>query len=667
MNFSISPLSNKPGLRLADTTQESFLNIYTDTEVATREIPNPEFVFSIGCAVAFEAKEIAIPRKSLNIFTGDGTFHKQCISGEIKDGTYYYSPTSAPFKVLIRIEGQVDISAVNGETILTFPETTTVELGLRTLSEKPVGEIKTPLTPEGIAQAISLFGAGLRTTSPERSYPTLRGHPPTITEGDSFSYSDDITPPETGLTIVVPFEYGALYTVAPLAYYLGADLRAGDNPRIEGSDWNHSLGPNLHKRTREALYQTFALDCIVRSAGLYPLDYRLEDNLPFSLDKQVLYDLTLEVRTKEYLDFPFADIEPHLPEWHNTVDIVGDSENALALPYTIADLSTVRGISCPNLGSGTQRKDQLFSLDPVQTSNHTYIGDGIPIGATKGTVESYQRGLDWEADDINEITVTTVCNNDAMAAETNTSISDIRNLVRFDMNIHRNLTKEQLVEVLESHNHFLHYIGHASSEGLECSDGHLDLTDIDIDVRAKTFLLNACSSYEQGEAIVDAGSLGGIATLADINDEPATAIGKTIAQLLNTGFSLKTALKIAKEDSITGHEYAILGDGAVEICQSRSGPITASKISAGDSDDTYDLTAERYPSNTFQVGSHTKFHYSMGDHVYVPSNTTLKNVPIDDINQITDKEHFPLFINGELHWSDEDIRSLVKSIGGSSQ
>lgn len=663
MNFSIDSLSNKPGVRLADTTQDSFLNIYTDTEVSAREIPNPEFAFSIDIAIAFEAKEIAIPRKSLNVFSGDGTFRKRCESCEIEGGTNYLSPTSTPFKVFIRTKGHVDISAVNGETILTFPKTTTVEIGLRTLSEKPVGEIHTPLTPEGIAQAISLFGAGLRTTSPERSYPTLRGHPPTITEADTFSYSDDITPPETGLTIVVPFEFQALYTVAPLAYYLGAEIRAGDNPRIEGSGWSHSLGPNLHKATSEALYQVFALDCIVRSAGLFPLDYKLETDLPFSLDKQELYELPLEARTNEYLDYQFADIEPHLPKWHNTVDINGVSETAPALPYAIADLSFVRGISCPKLDSKSQMEDQLFGLDPAPTSNHTYIGEGIPVGAAKGTVESYQQRLDWEADDVDEITVTVVCNNDEMADETNTSISDIRNLVRFDMNMHQNLTKDGLVDVLESHNHFLHYIGHATSEGLECSDGYLDLTDRDINVGAKTFLLNACSSYEQGKALVDAGSLGGIATLVDVNDDPASAIGESIAQLLNTGFSLKTALKVAKEDSITGHEYSILGDGDVEICQSRSGPIMAVKVSAGDSAGTIDLTTVRYPSNTYGVGTHSKFHADLEDYSFVPSNTTIKNLPIEDFVEIIDVEHLPILINGELHWSDEDIRALVKSIG----
>jgi len=91
----------------------------------------------------------------------------------------------------------------------------------------------------------------------------------------------------------------------------------------------------------------------------------------------------------------------------------------------------------------------------------------------------------------------------------------------------------------------------------------------DLDVGVSAFLLNACQSYQQGEALVHRGSRGGIVTLSDVANSPATQLGRIIARLMNSGFNLRAALYVAKRELITGHQYIVVGDGGTTICHSR--------------------------------------------------------------------------------------------------
>lgn len=47
-------------------------------------------------------------------------------------------------------------------------------------------------------------------------------------------------------------------------------------------------------------------------------------------------------------------------------------------------------------------------------------------------------------------------------------------------------------------------------------------------------------------------------------------IGRTMACLLNTGFPLRAALTIARDESIIGGKYIVIGDGGLSITQPKS-------------------------------------------------------------------------------------------------
>src|SRR5699024_12393364 len=83
----------------------------------------------------------------------------------------------------------------------------------------------------------------------------------------------------------------------------------------------------------------------------------------------------------------------------------------------------------------------------------------------------------------------------------------------FEVAVERDLTPDELREVLTDSTDFVHYIGHIEAGGFECVDGTLDAGTLDA-VGVDAFLLNACQSYEQGMRLVEAGAIGGIVTLS---------------------------------------------------------------------------------------------------------------------------------------------------------
>ena len=98
--------------------------------------------------------------------------------------------------------------------------------------------VRVPLSPDGVATAITHAASACPTTGPERSDPSNRDHPPLLTFGEE-RVPTRVTErtPETGIELRVPADYGALYATAPLAYYLGASvepifLQVAPNPLV---------------------------------------------------------------------------------------------------------------------------------------------------------------------------------------------------------------------------------------------------------------------------------------------------------------------------------------------------------------------------------------------------------------------------------------------------
>jgi hypothetical protein len=725
MSIDIDPLREADGITVTDHIENTQFEVYTDRPVDPRRRPESDHYFPVDASVAVETGAIEIPRVAVvETRGGDGALltHGDCY--EMPDGTYHVGINPAPTKLYLTFDSGFSVSTTDRTTRIDLDTPGIVGLGFRSLHQTPAGTITTPTDPESLMDAVSLLGSALQTTSPERSFPTLRGHPPLIEPGEELRVPERIEPVESGVTIVVPPEYRYLYPVVSLAYYFAADVVPGDAPRIEGDGWTYPLEPEFEARTARVLRQSFHVDCLARTEGFYPVELHERETTDLDLDWSRLYDLPLAERLGEYLDVPFEAVEPELPQWTLTTDVRPDPGNVEMLPFVAGELSLVRapetvtpvdddGVGVGFLGdpdrsppAATRREAPVGGVgpdgggslggvlgddefvrggasagaastgatrgadatedrsvvsaqaefvrpEPVDTVEHAWVGDGVPLGANKATLDAYHRRLEAGQVEQSRISVLVVCNDDQMREEGNVAdLYGLRDMVQFDIEVRHDLSHEEMRDALASDVDFLHYVGHVDDRGMQCADSYLDLTDEELEIGVSAFLLNACQSYRQGEALVHRGSRGGIVTLSDVANSPATKLGRIIARLMNSGFNLRTALHVAKRELITGHQYIVVGDGGTTICQSRSG--SAVVVNLTDTEQSsWNFSAEVYPNSTYGVGTLTVPNLdSARTNYYVPASASAKNVDVSELDDFFDLEVLPVFINGKLNWSD---------------
>ena len=704
MSIDIEPLADDAGLTVTDHIENTQFEVYTGRPVEPVASPEAAHYFPVDASVTVETASVEIPRVAVvETRTGDGTLLTRGDSYSMPAGTYHVGIDPAPTKLYLAFDAGFTVSTTERTTRIDLDAPVEVTLGFRSLHQVPAGTVETPTDPESLMEAVSLLGSALQTTSPERSFPTLRGHPPLIAPGDELRVPDRIEPPDSGVRIVVPPTYEHLYPVVSLAYYFAADVVPGDPPRIEGDGWSYPLEPDFERRTAEVLRQSFHFDCLARTEGFYPVDLHERETTDVDLDWGRLYDLPLAERLGEYLAVPFERVEPELPQWTLTTDVRPDAENVEMLPFVAGELSIVRspetatpvaageggGVglfrgpradatprSAP-LGpdefvrgsAGTEPvrgadasadRDAVAAAadfvrpEPVDTVEHAWVGDGVPIDANKATLDAYHRRLEAGAVEQSRISVLVVCNDEQMREEGEVAdLYGIRDMVQFDIEVRHDLTRAEMRDVLESDVDFLHYVGHVDDRGMQCTDDYLDLTDEDLDVGVSAFLLNACQSYQQGEALIHRGSRGGIVTLSDVANSPATQLGRIIARLMNSGFNLRTALHVAKRELITGHQYIVVGDGGATICQSRSGGIYTVDITDR-SVERVTISTNMYTNGPYSSGSLVSINLdAVNSNYYAPAKINAEGVPITDFSRFLQLELVPVFVDGELVWSDE--------------
>jgi len=709
MSIDIDPLSDATGLTVTDHIENTQFEVYTDRPVEPVPTSEDAHYFPVDASVTVETGSVEIPRVAVvETRSGDGTLLTRGDSYAMPAGTYHVGIDPAPTKLYLAFAAPFSVSTTERTTRIDLDAPAEVTLGFRSLHQVPAGTIETPTDPESLMDAVSLLGSALQTTSPERSFPTLRGHPPLIEPGDEFRVPDRVEPLDSGVRIVVPPEYRYLYPVVSLAYYFAADVVPGEVPRIEGDGWTHSLEPEFERRTAEVLRQAFHFDCLARTEGFYPVDLHERETTDLDLDWGRLYDLPLAERLGEYLEVPFERVAPELPQWTLTTDVRPDPENVEMLPFVAGELSIVRspetvtpatagdgdGVGFfrgsqadtaplgpgefvrggaetePTRGAGASSERGAVAAEtdfvrpePVETVEHAWVGAGVPLDANKATLDAYHRRLAAGAVEQSRISVLVVCNDEQMREEGEVAgLYGLRDMVQFDIEVRHDLTREEMRETLQSDVDFLHYIGHVDDRGMQCTDEYLDLTDEDLDVGVSAFLLNACQSYQQGEALIHRGSRGGIVTLSDVANSPATQLGRIIARLMNSGFNLRTALHVAKRELITGHQYIVVGDGGTTICHSRSGVALVLDIE-NKTRQEWEITAEGFPNGPYGTGSMMNLNIN-GDrreHI-IPCEMKVSGVTLQELNDFIKLENTPFFHNGTLTWNDEFVQSRDRQL-----
>lgn len=681
------------GIETIDPIDRHQYTLRSSTPVSLRTADTTQFSFPVDAAVQMSTQAITLPTVvPAYIRDQDGT----CLAEvghldrvELDPGVYSIE-LFAPIRLYLQVTSAVTVATEMTRMQVTFDEETDVMIGARSYGDRPAATITTSDDPVDVMAAVSTFGSALRTTTPERSYPSYRGHPPVVERGDALHVPERASSPEMGVSIELPPEYRSIYVAAPLAYYLGADLRVGETPRlVTETGFEFPLdGPEGFERSVErVLKQTFLLDCVTRTEGGYPSDLHERRLVERHIDRDfaALYNLSPAERIEAYLQVPFEVLEEAIPEWKLTAHVEPTPDTVEMLPFVVDDLAVVRmqqtqndapsyeevvaideflSVDAAMRGSGSAALGSEYtSLRPTVADSleQVWIGDGVPTNTSKATTTAYRNRLGRRPTE-GDIEVTIVCNDDSslMTAADRGKMKDEQDIIDevygshrdlpFDVTAYRNLTTDELRSVLGSPADFFHYIGHIDDNGFECANGSFDAAALNT-VGADAFLLNACQSFEQGMNLLEAGSVGGIVTLNKVLNTAAVPIGTTLARLLNCGFPIRAALEIARDEDLIGGQYVVVGDGGMAIAQAESRtPLLYNIEQIGES---FSLEIVAYPTTQAGMGSMFTPYIQQNDEYFLNSGSVgTFELTRDELQQFLDLENVPVRVDGELYWSE---------------
>ena len=258
----------------------------------------------------------------------------------------YLLRVDANVRVFVRLDGPATLRRDGADGVrVAFPERRPVSMGFESRVGVPDERVTVTRTPEGVATGLSALAVGPDTTSPDRTWPTLREQPPYVEFGETTHVPRSISErrPDTGIELVVPPDLTYLTTGASLAHYLGATVRTAPDvePHLEldGRVVRLGRGRAFQAETAALLRRTFYLDCLARTAGPHGGDLSVSvvaDEL--GLDTQALYEAPLAERVDRYLDLPYESVADAFPEWHLTMHVAPTYETVRTLPHLIANV-----------------------------------------------------------------------------------------------------------------------------------------------------------------------------------------------------------------------------------------------------------------------------------------------------------------------------------------
>ncbi|WP_435193988.1 hypothetical protein [Natronomonas sp. EA1] len=570
---------------------------------------------------------------------------------------------SLPIDTAVGFGGPATVRRRAGETTLEFDTPSPVTVGFREQPSAPA-TVTVPETVEGVATAISQLTAGLATTGPERSHPAYRDHPPLVAFGErDIPAAVRERVPDTGIQFRVPNDIDHLLVAAPLAYYLGAQVVPVDGPPTllaPGVDEPFSTLPAFAGEVAATLRRVFHLDCLVRE-GPTTVESALLDELGY--DAETLRTAPLSERLRATLVAPALAIDDDLPEWPLSAYVEPRFDEVRSLPYLLDRMATVYPAEASELGARDLLEQTLddFYRGEVATATkvdpelgvgrfHAWLADGSPIDAFKTSRRADENRLAAEPGDT--LTVDVVCNDDAMARERVVADTYRERAAAFpvEVRVHERLPTHALARVFERPADFVHFIGHCEVEGLQCPDGHLSLSSLSRS-RARTFFLNACGSYSEGETLIERGSVAGAVTFAKVLDSQAATVGTTFARLLAHGFGFEQALQLARRRIMMGKDYAVVGDGAYAPAAAFGDPavLETEPVEEGYAC-TYDVTAAAGAGRTYR-DPYTGRERLFGDAATATCHP-------HELAAFLDGRVLPVRHDGEFVWADELSRQL---------
>jgi hypothetical protein len=707
MDPTFDTLDDATGLEIVDPIETRRFTLLTPMAVELEPADPDNFRFPVSSTCRFQTTALELPYTVLAyLWDGEGDVVADLAQDESRSfppGEYSFE-LNTPIKLYVRVTAGLSIESDTDTTRIEFDRESTVEVGARSFHESPEATVTTTDDPEDVMAAVSTFGSVLKTTTCERSWPTLRGHPPRVERGDELAIPDGLAVPDTGVTIEVPPEREAIYPVAPLAYYFGAGVVPGETPRMHVGGFEHRFDADegLEEAAIRTLKRAFFLDCVTRTEGYYPIELNDRETLEslVDFDFATVYDAPLDEQLSAYFSVPYATLAEAMPEWHRVTYVRPDPENVETLPHLVNDLSIVRTPPQPSYEETEEKRqthdaiaefkrtrpedaaatdgsdgnesdpdprgvppvDDYVQMPDADALEQAWVGDGTPVRGTKVLQEAFRnqqsRTLPDEPTSTDEdvIDITVVCNDREMRDEWD-AVAEVYGpleVISFDPSVHFDVTTDEMRELLETPTDIFHYVGHIDGRGFECSDGLLDARTLDT-AGMKAFLLNACRSHNQGIALVEAGSHGGIVSLGNVGNPAAIKLGETMAKLFHAGFSIGGALAITRMATFVGSRYIAVGDPGFTVTQSEDVVPLMYDLKER-AEDRFSVDIFGYPTRDHSIGSISITFLDDGPH-FLSTGPYELEVTKDDMNVLEDMPYTPLIVDGRLeliHEWDED-------------
>jgi hypothetical protein len=674
------------GIRIDDRIERRTVTVRADRTVDPESLSDHPFEYPQDVAVAFTAGHLELLPIGACILHGPTTATElEEGDAESRSGGRSVFEISGPMKLYAEVTGSYTIEHRGDELTVDLDRPGRVVVGARTFHERPATTVTTTMDPVDLMAAVSTFGTELKTRTSKRSYPTLRGHPPRLEVGGELSVPPGLEPADASVHVELPRSLEHVLLTAPLAYYLGAPVEPAEDPAlvVESERFGLDATTDVEATVERTLKRTLFMDCLVRTTYPRPEMLAEREHLDDVLDVSLatLKGRPFHERLARYMEIPYDTIEPHFPDWRTVAHVQPTRTGVEALPFLANDLAIVRvpdhtPDDGPRTGAttdGTSRRDggSGGAVDDAAGTRHVvrppstdavgqaWVGPGVPIGVSKVLPTAYHNRLDRERREDGTVDVAVVCNDEEMFEEGDAAKDayGANQHLPFDVSFHYATSTAALADVFESNIDYVHYVGHVGPDGFECTDGALDVDSVD-GLAVDIAFLNACQSFEQGCKLVDQGGIACVVTLEDVLNEGALRIGKTMARLLNQGFTIERALAVARDRSIVGSQYLVVGDADADIAQSGTHiPWVTNVESAGP--DTYRALITPYPTQSSGMGA--LFYPSIGDgsvgHL-VPKTLPPVEMPTDRFHEYHKEVSMPVIVDGELTWSEADVDGL---------
>lgn len=521
------------------------------------------FDVPVDDAVSLETSSVEIHGgTSAQIRRPDGEHRGAISDGEFTIRGGAYVDVDAVLKLLVYVDGEMTGRLVgdgeNPESLLvTADEPTRIVVGARSRHEDPVATLSVTDDPEDLMTAASYLGSSIKEWSAERSWPTLRGHPPAIERGDELHVPDGLSRPDTGVTVAVPRDTADVLRVTPLAHYFGADVVPGERAELRlGDRYTEPLGTGeeLEQSVDDLLGLALVLDSLVRIGGYYSMpryEYdELAPELPFYPPE--LYDEPIHRQLMEYLEVSFDTVRPYVPEWPAVGTLHPTAADAEAVPYLLNTLARVHVTddALPrtppdaegpvNLSTSAEVPNHVAALPPAAreraAAHERRTADGASVlfvGFDRPANDRFA-GVDWERFDVD----------DAPTAEYRPSV-----------------TRDELRALLREPYAHVHYGSGVTGSGFVCADGVLAFDDLPEGSVGSVAFQWGRPSTAPLTGLHDAVS---VACLTDESLSPEAA--QALAIYLALGRSVATSARLAGVDDVR-----YLGDPTLAVTRRSTG------------------------------------------------------------------------------------------------